>query len=86
VSEREREQIVRERERESCCLEEERREEENAVSGKAPSSRHQRLRSTIIRGPIELKFCRKVHNTWISIVNGGDRIWSNLHSFIAREQ
>jgi hypothetical protein len=32
------------------------------LSGKAPSSRHQWLRSTIIRGPIEPKFCREVHN------------------------
>ena len=54
--------------------------EERKKSGlwKTPSSWYQQLRSTIIRGPTELKFCREVHNTWISIVNSGDLIWSNL--------
>jgi hypothetical protein len=68
------------RERESCCMEEEKREEKMGF-WKAPPSRYQQLRSMTIRGPIELKFCREVHNARISIVNGGDRIWSNLQSF-----
>jgi hypothetical protein len=68
------------RERESCCMEEEKREEKRGF-WKAPSSQHLRLRSTIIRGPMKLKFCKEVHNTLISVVNGGDQIWCNLQSF-----
>jgi hypothetical protein len=59
---RERDRVKRERERESCCMEEEKREEKRGF-WKAPSSRHLRLRSTIIRGPMKLKFCKEVHNT-----------------------
>ena len=53
---------------------------------KTSSSRYQRFRSMIIRGSIDLKFCKEVHDTWISIVNDGGWIWSNLHSFPTREQ
>jgi hypothetical protein len=60
--EREREQIVRERE--SCAVKKKKKKKrEKRGFWRAPSRRHLRLRSTIIRGPMELKFCREVHNT-----------------------
>jgi hypothetical protein len=81
-TERERQRSERaERERERAAVWKKRRREEKRGFWNAPSSRHLRLRSTIIRGPMKLKFCKEVHNTLISIVDGGDRIWSNLQSF-----
>jgi hypothetical protein len=62
-SDHEREQNVRERERERELLYGRREERRKRGFWKVPSSQHQRLRSTIIRGPMKLKFCREVHNT-----------------------
>ncbi len=43
----------------------------------------QQLRAMSICGPIELKFCRDVHNTWIYIMNGGDWILSILYQCLS---
>jgi hypothetical protein len=58
-----RENVTENRSRERAAVWKKRREKEEMGFWKAPSSRHQRRRSTFIRGPMELKFGREVHNT-----------------------
>lgn len=54
------------------------RKREAKFFGEILSSFDQAIRSTFICGPIELKFGRRVHNSRLYILDGGDQIWSIL--------